>query len=568
MHLQKKTKFVWKPKAILIFTMTTVMLFLPVLFSSIGITRLPQISAQTVPSSQTNIRVGIYFGRDNVSTASVRSDTGLTLSVTQADGTIVRILEHNEASPIIVRKNAWFVRTPEGVTREFNPAVGPQISGELTGPIHLQIGGIHPDLGSAANTASLLRTSGVRAWPAYEDGWKVWTGFFTSTEAANAGVADTATRIGRSDITVVLATASRLAIFNSSMEPIRVYGGTNGILTAIANGETNLLTLNGRRYRGTISFRRFPDSDLTVINTLGVEEYLYGVVPAEIQASSPTEALRAQAIAARTYAVRNINRFNRWGFDLTDTVETQVYRGYDVERVQTNLAVDATRGQMAFFNGTLASLFYFSSSGGRTENNINVWGAPLPYLIGVEDPHEAGDSHNYNWQKVMSADEVRSYLAAAGVNLGTIQSITILETSLSERVTQLQVNGTAKSMTFRREATRTIFELPSQLYTLGGNETLSVLRADGSIANVNPGGMAVVSANGVSTVPSGIAAVALGRDGTLTYTGTASAGIFVFTGRGWGHGIGMSQEGAKGFARIGYTSTQILQHYFPGITIQ
>jgi len=97
---------------------------------------------------------------------------------------------------------------------------------------------------------------------------------------------------------------------------------------------------------------------------------------------------------------------------------------------------------------------------------------------------------------------------------------------------------------------------------------MSILGSDGVVTQAGPAGLTVVSADGNAVIPAdGSAVVAVGRDNGLAYTGTAS-GLFVFTGYGWGHGIGMSQEGAKGFAANGYTYDRILSHYFPGITLQ
>ena len=97
---------------------------------------------------------------------------------------------------------------------------------------------------------------------------------------------------------------------------------------------------NGRRYRGYLEIRRYSDSDLTVINILDLEKYLYGVVPYEIEADAPLEAIKAQAVAARTYAYRNIGSsiYQKWGFDMVDTVSSQVYKGFDGERASTNKA--------------------------------------------------------------------------------------------------------------------------------------------------------------------------------------------------------------------------------------
>lgn len=514
------------------------------------------------------IRVGIYFGKDNVNTVSLKSNTGMMFTAVTPEGRGLPVWTQPDATPVIVRKDAWFVRADTGVTQEFSPTAGVPFAGTVTGPIHLRIGELFPDIASASAAASQYRQAGLQAFPAYEDGWQVWSGMYTDTAAATAAKQTAADLLGTAAITVIPATSTRLVLLNQSLDVLCVYGGTNGALRVIAAQEADLLNVNGRRYRGAMEFRRYADSDLTLINILGIEPYLYGVVPGEIEALAPTEAIKAQAVAARTYALKNIGRFAKWGFDLTDTTESQVYNGYEGEKVQTNLAVDATRGQKALYQGELASLFYFSSSGGRTEDNANVWGTPLPYLKSVEDPYESKTSYNYYWQKVLTAADIERYLAAAGVNLGKVGSMSIIESTLSGRVAKLRITGTEGSMTFQREACRTLFELPSQLYTLGASDSLSILGADGSLKKQNPGGLAVVSATGTATVATGVSAVAVGADGALSYTGTAATDLFVLTGRGWGHGVGLSQEGAKGFARNGYTYTQILQHYFPGVTIE
>ena len=523
------------------------------------------VRAQTVPET---VRIGIYYGKDNVSTVSLRSDTGLVLSVNPGAGIAVPVWTQPDASTVIVRKDAWYVRSTAGVVQEYLPTAVVPFAGEIIGPIHLRIGDAHPDYAAAAAAAAQYQQAGVRAFPAYESGWQVWAGTFTDMDAANAAKQVAEGALATSAITVLPATSSRLTVLNANQDILCMVGGTDGPLVAVSSQGADLLHVNGRRYRGSMEFRRYADSDLTLINVLGVEAYLYGVVPSEIEALAPTEAIKAQAVAARTYALKNIGRYQKWGFDLTDTIESQVYNGYEGEKVQTNLAVDATVGQRAMYNGTLASLFYFSSSGGRTEDNANVWGTPLPYLKSVEDPYESKTSYNYYWQKVLTSADIARYLAAAGVDLGVVQSVAIDEMSLSGRVLKLRITGSGGSMTFAREACRTLFELPSQLYTLGGTGGMSVLGSDGTVTSRNPGGLAVVSATGTGTVGIGVAAVAIGADGVLSYTGTASSDLFVFTGRGWGHGVGMSQEGAKGFARNGHTYTQILQHYFPGITIE
>ncbi len=522
----------------------------------------PAIAAQ-FPET---VRVGIYFGGDNVSTVSLRSNAGLQIKALSPDGTSLPIWTQADANTCYIRKDAYFVLTTNGKTVEFTPSA--PLSGERSGPFHLQIGGAQGDYATAAAVVLVLRNSGVKAYPAYENGWFVWSGFYLDNDAANNGKRAVADAIGSSNITVIPATNQRYTLLDANLNPVCLYGGVNGLLTVIPVVAGELLVINGKRYRGTMEFRRYPDSDLTLINTLGIEPYLYGVVPSELEASAPEEALKAQAVAARTYTYKNMNKYKKWGFDLTDTISSQVYSGYEGEKVQTNLAVDNTSGQKALYNGQLASLFYFSSSGGMTEDNVNVWGYDFPYLKSVQDPYEAKNSYNYYWQKVLTAADIEKYLLTSGVDLGTVLSVTTSEFSISKRVIKLRIVGTKQTMVFQKDACRTLLEFPSQMYTLGGAPTMAVLSADGSVVELPPGGLSVMSAGGMGSVPAGgSVAVAIGGDGSLAYTGTAS-GVFVFTGLGWGHGVGMSQEGAKGFARNGYTYTQILQHYFPGVTIQ
>jgi stage II sporulation protein D len=160
----------------------------------------------------------------------------------------------------------------------------------------------------------------------------------------------------------------------------------------------SLLRLDGKAYRGILEVTINHDGFLTVVNQLGVEEYLLGVVPAEINPSRYPEyaALAAQSVAARTYALRNMGRFRADGFDLTADVRTQVYGGASLETEPTNEAVRTTAGLAIYYKGALIDAMYTSTCGGRTEDFAKVFGGPdVPYLksvpCAVED--EAGDEN-------------------------------------------------------------------------------------------------------------------------------------------------------------------------------
>jgi stage II sporulation protein D len=140
----------------------------------------------------------------------------------------------------------------------------------------------------------------------------------------------------------------------------------------------------GRRYRGAIQVD-VVGGKLRAINVVGLEQYLYGVVPSEMPFGWAPEALKAQAVVARSYALAT----KRAGaFDLYPDTRSQVYLGYDHERPSSNAAVDATAGKVLLYDGQVAKTFFFSTSGGRTASSQDVWGTAVPYLVSVPDPYD------------------------------------------------------------------------------------------------------------------------------------------------------------------------------------
>lgn len=260
-------------------------------------------------------------------------------------------------------------------------------------------------------------------------------------------------------------------------------------------------------------------------------------------------------------------------------MSSQVYGGYNDEKATTNQAVDETKGKKALYNGNLISMHYFSSSGGRTEDNIYVWGSDIPYLKSVEDPYEAGNSYNYNWSRTFTAEDIKMKLFISGVEIGDIVTMVADEYTPAGRVNKLRIVGTKGSITYSNEDIRIILGdngsyLPSRMFTINssgsgtGSGTASVISADGK-STLNVYGNKAVTSSGVYDILSTSGPVKVtGSDNTAIITGNVPSGTFVLTGKGWGHAIGMSQEGAKGLARNGYTYDQILKHYFTGITVE
>ena len=156
--------------------------------------------------------------------------------------------------------------------------------------------------------------------------------------------------------------------------------GTDSVV--LRPDSSGFVSVKGRWYHGKLMIRVVNGDKLTVINIVDLEDYLKGVVPAEMSSGWELEALKAQAIAARSYALANLNKQAKYGYDLKDTTADQVYGGATVETEKTNRAVEETAGLVLTYDMKIITAYYFASAaGGMT--NTNAWGASLPYLRSV-----------------------------------------------------------------------------------------------------------------------------------------------------------------------------------------
>ncbi len=268
---------------------------------------------------------------------------------------------------------------------------------------------------------------------------------------------------------------------------------------------SGLVGWSGQPYRGALTFTA-SDSQLLVINQLDVEDYLRGVVPAEMQASWPVEALRAQAIAARSYVLNSLTPLS--DYDICATTHCQVYRGTALEHPQSDRAIADTHGLVLTYDGTFARTYYHSDSGGVLASSSEVWGENLPYLQARSDV--AAETPHRQWSQRIDPAILAAELRRLGFEVGTPASMSVVSQTASGRVEQLQVTGSAGSA------------------TVSGTEATSLLR-----------GLGLKSTRLVMTA-------------SLTARGD-----------GWGHGVGMSQYGARSLAQAGYAYDEILAFYYP-----
>jgi stage II sporulation protein D len=200
-------------------------------------------------------------------------------------------------------------------------------------------------------------------------------------------------------------------------------------------------TMNGVRngsFRSSLELRPSSYGGLTIVNALGIDNYVKGVVAGEMPYAWHAEALKAQAIAARSYAITT----DRGGpiFDQYPDTRSQVYRGVNGERASTNAAVSATAGEVVTYNGNVVTTYFFSTSGGHTENveNVFIGGTPHPWLRGVEDPYDS-ISPRHRWQFVYSTSQIKSRLS--GLVKGTFRGIKAVTRGVSGRIVYADVVG-------------------------------------------------------------------------------------------------------------------------------
>lgn len=316
-----------------------------------------------------------------------------------------------------------------------------------------------------------------------------------------------------------------------------------------------LLGWNGRVYRGEFIVVRRPEG-LTLINEVGLEDYLRGVVPAEVDPAWPMEALKAQAVAARTFTLARLGYHRREGFDLCASVDCQVYLGAGVEHPNTDLAVAETAGQVITFQGRRILAYFHAASGGHTEDVEAVWptSTPFAYLRGVPDPAEVSPYND--WRVELDWSAVQAAVAARYPAVGRLLGLEVVRRTPAGRVLELALVGDRGKVRINGAAARHLFALRSALFFVEIERSPAPVIRPEEIARLpvhpTPAPMAIAFWERILSA----------GDWDLLPTRLR------ITGRGSGHGVGLSQWGAKGLAEQGYTYVSILKHYYQGTEVE
>jgi stage II sporulation protein D len=349
----------------------------------------------------------------------------------------------------------------------------------------------------------------------------------------------------------VLARSEALEIWIFTIDGGRLWARKRGFEAArfdtaviIAARDSGLITISGKNYRGTALVRITDQSRISAINVVDIEEYLKGVVPFEIGRLPPAqiEAVKAQAVAARTYAIGNLNRWGARGFDFVATVQDQVYGGVTGEDTVASRAVEETRGEIVTYDNKPILAYYSSTCGGRTANIEDSWPwrTGEPYLKSVSDTIPGTDraycdtSNRYRWTAAWTQDSLRLILERT-LTARMRRPIAIRRVANVE-LTGRSPSGRALSVRLRTDA---------DTFTVPADSIRWTLRP----------------------TPSGSLNSALILDLHTEHSNEVVSRLEI-RGAGWGHGIGMCQVGAIGRARAGHSYRDILTAYYSGTAVQ
>lgn len=318
----------------------------------------------------------------------------------------------------------------------------------------------------------------------------------------------------------VIQSTSNIIITNADTAQVYFKGkkaefSKQNVLSVLkVDSDNKIINFNGRSYRGYLIVRK-KAGYIYFINVLSMEEYLCGVVPAEMSKTWPLEALKAQAVAARSYVYNHMMTNKNDLYDVDGTTSFQVYKGYSVESENSNRAVFSTAGEILVYAGKPVMAFFHSTCGGHTVDNSLVWkGKDIPYLESTKCDF-CKDSPHFNWQENLMISEI------------------------SAAINKKYSIGRIKGLRFKKKTGR-------------------IYEAD------------IIHSGGVLTITGNELRLLLGarKIKSLNFQTTKKDNVLSVKGHGYGHGVGMCQYGARGMANAGYSYVKILRKYYKGAEIK
>lgn len=559
------------------------------------------------------LRIGLMFGSGVTESFAVRAEDGFLIHAVDEETDEALLLYETPAAYAAVTKDANLAVNDDGI---YYPAS----KGVIIGGYHLRLPDTYTTPKALADAVDAvnaqLKTAGIYssliyAFPAYIDGALcVCIGDFGSSVSAQGKLSLIKTATGKSLTAVyprdnaltVLAPDTNLILFEFCADTCQL-GLSARQDTAEDAAENVIVTPAKNGYRGIFLFDH-QNSGISVTNLIDLENYVAGVIPYEIGNHWDEEALKAFATIARSYTAANLGHHANLGFDLCNGSDCQVYMGTAKENDAVRKAVSDTKGQIITYNGKPCIAFYSAVTGGCTVNIEQIWnGSSYPYLRAVSTPWEDYETHPYGeWFSEVSGYELYTYLYGKGYTKlrGAIESVRVVELAENStyvyRLELTDIYGVTVSLKGTDIIRTTLGKyLKSANFVLGHkgqipllNRTLALLCADGEAPlpitdNGTKKTMQVLTADGIveTDVTDGVTVIDTdGSEKLLTEkpdsydipedaqarldSGTNN---FLFIGKGWGHGGGVSQWGVRRMAQLGYEWEEIIHAYFTNVEI-
>lgn len=434
-----------------------------------------------VPVDLQTVRVGLFYGSSALSEARLENAVGSGYQFGYYDSDRVFHAVGSTAETLIAMV----------------PDLNVSVSAGTIGRYHIRLSQTYTSFDAAKSAADAKG-----GFPAYYNGtYYAMIGSYETQEAAQSALS-----AGGYGGTVYTGTDRCVTVTKADTTQILFEfdcGSTYSLAVAPVSDSGKAVTwCKGFQYYGDFQYTRLTSGVLTVVNFVGLEDYVKGVVPNEMSASWPLEALKAQAVCARTYVAANQNKYRQYGFDMTNDTYCQVYRGLNGANETTDRAVDETAGLFVRYEGKLCSVAYFAADGGATEDSENVWSdTVIPYLRGLKDPYEADiDFYCKSWSVTVPRSQTGD-ISVTNTPIGNVMTVT------------------ANGQTYSKDNVRTFLKNVGVTYT--------------------------------------------SRHFTVTYN--ASDDTYTISGGGYGHNLGMSQWGAYSMAKVHNQSFEdIICFYFTG----
>ena len=385
------------------------------------------------------------------------------------------------------------------------------------------------------------------------------------------------------------------------------------LISASEDPDSRIVTINGVKYRdGVVAAPYTTGPKLAVANYITLEHYLWGVVPSEMGYQYGAEALKAQAVTARSFTLANLNKHGggALSFDLCSKTHCQAYNGVSQEHTSTTNACKATAGEILTYNGKVVTAYYHAYNGGYTMDPSDVWSTPLGYLSSDRDEYTS----LHSWNTSFSFEELSSLLA--GYDVGQVEAVRVGKRLSNGAVQELVIEGSGRDVTLSKNMIMSVLNLKSRWFSVlsegyqpvslpdgqgsssasdggsGGSErTIEAYYiasgASGSVKLPESSTFHVVSSSGVSEVA---VSDVLFFDGRNNYDPKQDAveteapedgennsgfadevaenGIVYFSGIGYGHGVGLCQTGANNMAAKGFDYTEIIDYYYDDVVLE